>query len=282
MKVMMYKSQFINVMSLLIALMVIMVSCSKEPEPEPEPPDTGKITLSFKHYMDGETLQVDTMKYVNTAGNLFLVTEVQYFISDVTLHRSGGMEFIIDDWKDMHYVDNDIPSTMTWEVFDDIPTGQYDFISFTFGISEEKNHSLMFVNPPERDMFWPQVLGGGYHYLKLNGKWKNDTITNNRPFEFHLGIGQIYKGDSVYVPDIIIFIHNAFEVVLPTSSFTIAKDVKKDIFIVMNIENWFQNPFVYDMAVNPENTMQYQAAMHIGCMNGKEDAFEVAEIRETK
>ena len=70
--------------------------------------------------------------------------------------------------------------------------------------------------------------------------------------------------------------------VLPASSFTIVKDVKKDISLVMNIENWFQNPFVYDMAVNPENTMQYQDAMHTGCLNGKEDAFEVVEIREMR
>jgi hypothetical protein len=25
----------------------------------------------------------------------------------------------------------------------------------------------MFVNPPEVNMAWPEVLGGGYHYLML-------------------------------------------------------------------------------------------------------------------
>ena len=38
----------------------------------------------------------------------------------------------------------------------------------------------MFVNPPEVNMMWPDVLGGGYHYLMLNGKWK--TPENNEKF----------------------------------------------------------------------------------------------------
>jgi hypothetical protein len=46
----------------------------------------------------------------------------------------------------------------------------------------------MYVNPPESYMFLPNFLGGpngGYHYLKLNGKWL-DTNSVVTPVDFTL------------------------------------------------------------------------------------------------
>jgi len=263
---------------LILFVAVLVIGCKKDPDPS-GPNDTGKIEFVFLHYVDGDTIQIDTMKYQNEAGNHYLITEVQYFISDVILHNSDGSTLLIDDWKDIHYVDNDIPSTLTWEVFDEIPSGVYNSISFTFGIKEEKNFSLMYVNPPERDMFWPDVLGGGYHYLKLNGKWENTGMVQNRPFEFHLGIGQIYSGDSIYIPDITGFVHNDFNVNLPNSGFTIERGETLEILLEMNIESWFKNPNMIDLGTFPENIMQCQTCIEQGCENGTQDVFNVQDIK---
>lgn len=264
-----------NLITLLIWMVVLMLGSCDGDDPEPEPPDHGRIVFTFLHRVNDEPLVTDQLIYTNAAGNHFLITEVQYFISDVVLHCSDGSEFIIDDWKEIHYVDNDIPSTMTWEVFDEIPPGSYDSISFTFGIDSAKNISLMFVNPPERDMFWPEVLGGGYHYLKLNGKWLNDGMTKNEPFEFHLGIGQIYSGDTINVNDITGFVHNNFRVTLPGSSFKMAAGDTVNEAITMNIDQWFTNPHTIDLSTFPFNVMQCQECMRIGCENGKEGVFTV-------
>lgn len=237
--------------------------------------EQGNLVFSFVHNVDGAPLVTDTMIYLNAAGNDYLVNEVQYFISDVYLHKSNGSKIMINKWTDIHYIDNDIPSTQKWNVYDEIPVGDYDSITFTFGISEEKNYSLRFVNPPESFMTWPEYLGGGYHYLKLNGKWDNDTITQNRPFEFHLGIGQIYDTNNVVTG----FVQNYFKVVLHNSAFSIIKDQTREIEIVMNIENWFKNPYIYDHGDYAENTMQCQEAINKGCMNGKADVFSVGGVR---
>lgn len=249
-------------------------SCEDPPDPPVKP--SGKILIAFEHRVDGEALQVDTTRYTNAAGNDYLVTELQYFISDVILHSKQAGDKMIDAWKDIHYVDNDISSTMIWSVYDDIPDGKYDSISFTFGIRKEKNVSLMYVNPPERDMFWPEVLGGGYHYMKLNGKWSNDTMPNNLPYEFHLGIGQIYSGDTVNVNDIIGFVHNDFRVTLP-AVFVIGHDMTAAIPFIMNIENWFKEPNIYDHGIYGDYIMQNQEAMLIAIENGR-DVFTVGEI----
>jgi len=67
-----------------------------------------------------------------------MVSEIQYFISDVKLHHQDGSYQLLDEWKDIHYVDTDLPDTQTWEVYDPIAPGDYEKITFTFGISEEK------------------------------------------------------------------------------------------------------------------------------------------------
>jgi hypothetical protein len=250
---------------ILLLLLSFIYSCKKEQS-------TGKIVFTFAHYDDGEPLVTDTMKYVNAAGDHYMITEVQYFISDIVLHRSGGQDYMISQSNGIHYVDNDISSTMQWAINENIPAGTYDSISFTFGISAAKNQSNMFPDPPERDMFWPDVLGGGYHYMKLNGKWRNDT-TAEQMLMFHLGIGQIYDGDSITG-----FIQNAFNVTLPASSFSIGDNAQHEIQIVMNIEKWFEDPYVFDFALYADMMMQRQESMHMACVNGQHGVFTVGYI----
>lgn len=252
-------------------IMMISVSCSNDDHP-PEP-DPAKINFHFTHYNAGQPQQYDTMMYTNAAGNPYLVNEIQYFISDVTLHYSNGSTQLLDEWKDIHYIDTDLPETHTWQVYDDIIPGEVQQVSFTFGISAEKNQSLMFLNPPERDMFWPEYLGGGYHYMKLNGKWlAGDGMV--KPFDFHLGIGQIYTGGVIHPDSITGFVQNYFEVALPNSSFSISAGEHLDFEIRMNVENWFQNPNTYNHDEWGGDIMQQQDAMHLGCENGKQDVFE--------
>ena len=254
-----------------ILFTAFIISC-KEDIPDEPAEQTGRITLSFLHLVDGRPLVIDTMMYVNTAGNHYMITEVQYFISDVILHKNDGSSMMIDDWKDIHYVDNDILSSMSWNVFDKIPAGDYDSLTFVFGITEEKNHSLMYTDPPESLMFWPEYLGGGYHYLKLNGKWL-DPQNKMLPFDFHLGIGQTYDNQG----NVTGFIQNYFTVSPPASSFRIEKGKTSYITLNMNIESWFTTPHDYDHNDWGGAIMQNQAAMQLARDNGH-DVFTVGTI----
>lgn len=261
----------IKTIFLFTALIVVFLSCDNSGGESPKP-EAAKINFHFTQYNGGSPQEFDTMKYENAAGNDYLVNEIQYFISDVKLHFEDGNVQLLDGWKDIHYVDTDLPETHTWNVFDDIENGVVEKVSFTFGITEEKNNSLMFVNPPERDMFWPEYLGGGYHYMKLNGKWLAENGTN-KPFNFHLGIGQIYAGGIVHVDSITGFIQNYFEVELANSAFTMNDGDELDFEIRMNVENWFQNPNIYNHDEWGGDIMQKQNAMHLACENGKMDVF---------
>lgn len=255
-----------------ILLFLVFFTACKENPPEEPGSDTGKLSIGFLHLADGSPLVIDTMMYVNAAGNFYMITEVQYFISDVTLYKNDGSVQLIDDWKEIHYVDHDLPATLEWQVFDPIPAGEYDSLTFTFGISEEKNHSLMYTDPPESLMFWPEYLGGGYHYMKLNGKWL-DPHQQMIPFDFHLGIGQTYDIEG----NITGFIQNYFTVRLPASSFIIETGKTTYIALNMNIESWFDTPHIYNHNDWGGAIMQNQAAMLLAKENGV-DVFTMGVI----
>ncbi len=236
-------------------------SC-KHKDPDPTPDATGKLVFKFTHNVDNQTMVTDSFKYLNAAGNQYQISELQYFISDVILNKADGGTIQLDgnDW--IHYVDTDIPSTLTWNISKSILATSFNSISFTFGINDSKNQSYMFPNPPERDMFWPDYLGGGYHYLKFNGKYK-DTASLTKTFNYHLGRGQIYDTSG----NITGFIANEFNVTIPASSFILSKDETKEIQIVMNIEFWFK-PYIFDFNVIGGSIMQNQSAMLLGKLNG--------------
>jgi len=257
---------------------LFLVACGREPGENIDPePEAGHIRLKFSHFADGRPLILDSMMYVNAAGNPYEISEVMYFISDVTLHHSNGSHRMIRDWKDIHYVELDIPSTWTWEVFDDLPVGEYDSITFVFGIPEQKNQSFMFVNPPEDKMMWPDILGGGYHYMMINGKWL-DEQNEEQLFNFHLGIGQLYRGDEINYDSIYAYVQNYFTVKLPDSGFKLEAGETKEIEIIMHIESWFETPHEFDFNYWGGAIMEIQPAMRMAVENGY-DVFTTGYIR---
>jgi hypothetical protein len=264
-------NKYRNILSLV--LLLSLFSCQEDNTTVPSP-DTGKLKIGFHHLYNQEVMEYDTFKYFNEAGNQILFTELQYFISDVTLHYQDGSTYTINAWKDIHYVDSDIPETQLWDVYDSIPSGTCVSVTFTFGINEQKNQSFMFVNPPESLMFWPDILGGGYHYLKLNGKWVTPSLQVN-PFNFHLGIGQIYDNSG----NITGFVQNYFSIDLTDDAFTIAKNQETTIGIAMHVESWFGTPETWDFNFWGGDIMQNQQAMHMACENGM-DAFSLIVVND--
>ncbi len=256
----MKKQKLPFILILFVIPVFLAASCDRTTPPDDQ--EYGKLTLKFKHQVDDKPIVFDTLMYVNAAGNPYLVNEIQYFISDVRLWKAGKA-LLLDGFEDIHYVDTDLPETWNYRLADDVPEGEYDSVNFVFGITEEKNQSFMFVNPPESYMFWPEYLGGGYHYLKLNGKWK-DLEGVLRPFNFHLGIGQIYNDAG----EITGFVQNYFTVSLPGSSVQINAGETTTLTINMKVENWFQNPHVFDFNYWGGDIMENQAAMQVVKENG--------------
>lgn len=260
-----------------LILILSVFSCKKDPQETVTEDKIGKINFYFDHSVKNQPLVLKSMIYTNEAGNNYQVDQLMYFISDVTLHNTNGSDIIIDDWKSIHYIDLDVPSTLVWNVYDNIPAGSYSSVSFIFGITESSNESYMFVNPPEVNMSWPEILGGGYHYLMLNGKWEMPDSTINS-FDFHLGIGQLYAGSTFSTDSITSYVQNYFNVNLTNSGFDMEEDENVDITIMMDVDSWFSSPHLYDHNIYGSYVMQNQNTLQIIKENGA-DVFSVVSIQ---
>jgi len=235
-----------------------LLSCKKE--------KYGSIEFHFKHSIDGNTIFFNHLIYTNAAGNLYQVNEIKYFISKVCLYDSEGGVTVITQDKGIHYVDSDIERTLRWKI-DRVPQKQYQAISFIFGLDESENKSFRFVNPPESNFWWPEVLGGGYHYMQINGKFKNNE-GNIQNMNIHTGIGQIYEDNHV-----VAFVHNHFTVTLPVHFF-VSENNTLPLVLNMEVQRWFDSPNLYNFDDFGTGIMQNQRAQELLRENGW-NVFEV-------
>ncbi|HLO92085.1 MAG TPA: MbnP family protein [Lentimicrobium sp.] len=242
-------------------ILFAMISCTDDTE------KSGTFKLAFQHYVDGNPLIRDSMMYVNAAENPYEITEIMYFISRVKLYNHNGKVVELNTASPFHYINPDYPQTLTWESVGEIPEGTYDSISFIFGLRADDNISNRFVNAPESNMAWPEVLGGGYHYMMMNGFYE-DAEGNKKTNNFHLGTGQVINGGDTT------FIDNSFTVTPKGLPFSISWGAVTTGVLTMNIESWFDTPVVYDFNFWGGAIMQKQAAMEAACKNGK-DAFTI-------
>ena len=254
-------------------LSIIFFSCHKGDSIEKISVNNGNILIGFIHLNEGKPLLFDTMIYKTSLANQYMINDLQYFISGFQIHTTKGKWIQIGSDKGIHYIDARDKATSLWKVTDGIIPGAYDSVSFIFGLNAADNISYRFPDPPERDMLWPEILGGGYHYMKMNMKWKNNSMTDPMPFMFHLGIGQMYTGDSTNTDSIIGYIQNYFTV-KSYAPFVTNENKTIQINIIMNIEKWFDSQNAFDFSEYPMGIMQDQLGMYRACMNGR-NAFEI-------
>ena len=244
------------------------VACTKQSE-------RAYVDLNIGYEINGNPLVTDTLCYVNEAGNLFLITEIQWFLSDIQLLDEDGdwhkmtqreaLDSIAEQTEHIFYIDTDIPESQTLHG-KKIPTGHYTALRFTFGLDEYDNYTGLFNDPPESDMFWPDVLGGGYHYMKLNGKFAGGE-GRLMPLAIHLGIGQNEDCTEFY--------QNYFIVELPID-FDVRANTDNQLDLTMVIDNWFRNPHVIDFNELGSSIMQNQNAQRLLSGNGK-DVFKIGK-----
>ena len=226
------------------------VSCKK-------PVQSGDLTVNIDYSINGKALIIDTLCYQNEAGNEFMITEIQWFISKMGLQTEQG------EWVKLEprifYIDTNIPENQTIRI-SAIPIGNYKALRFTFGLNEADNQTGIYSNPPESNMFWPEMLGGGYHYMKLNGKFV-DANGQLMPLNVHLGIGQNADHSEFY--------QNYFTVE-GSINLNIAENTENQFNLTMIVDNWFRNPNLYDFNEFGSAIMQNQAAQQALKENGKD------------
>ncbi|MEI8289678.1 MAG: MbnP family protein [Verrucomicrobiota bacterium] len=131
------------------------------------------LQIQITPKVSGENLQPSSLRYQNSAGEVFSITRVSWLASDFALQRKDG------SWLE-------IPNSIGWFDYDQnrnaiqmqIPAGEYCSLRFLVGLKTNLNHADIArfpathpLNPNLNDLHWSWQ--GGYIFLALEGLWHN-------------------------------------------------------------------------------------------------------------
>lgn len=199
------------------------------------------IEVRFEHEVDGSPLRFNDRDYVNANGDTFRVERLRYLISDLVLHREGASDLRAEGYHLVRIAPNNSitygndPSnpSLSWSPPLEVPSGSYEGLSFTFGFSSEDDLSGAYESLNQANWAWPDMLGGGYHYLQFEGEYDSNATT--RPvFNMHMGKARDSSGSNVS------YLNNHFHVEWDRS-FSIDGD-GAGLTFVMDLKKWFAPP----------------------------------------
>lgn len=223
------------------------ISCVHDIE-EPVVP----LTINIQYSVDDHIAVKDSMMFVNPAGYKFSITRLEYYISNVEIKDAEGKTYKLNE---VYYINID-PNKSNVITFAGITPGTYSSIRFNIGIDSINNKTAALPNTIENNnMAWPDPMGGGYHFLKLEGRYQvNGEV---KGYTMHLGKNE-----------------NLIEVSLDDAFWMYYSQCHIDI--EMNINEWLRSPNIIDFEVDGNYSMSDDILMNRISENGK-TVFKIKE-----
>lgn len=227
---------------LLVLLIASTLSACRKDEEDPAP---AKLQLSLTHRVGNAPLIFDSIIYRNGADELFSVSRLNYFLSNITFYRSDAAVYKIDT---IAYIDAKNQYTFN---LPGIPAFSYDSVSYSIGVPATENiHGKLPSTYENVAMDWPDAMGGGYHFLKLEGHWKDAGSTVG--YTFHLGTDHY-------------LVRGGFK-----ASGQISANAENSIALKMDVAEWMERPHSYSFAIDGVYTMGNAALMQMVSENGRD------------
>ncbi|MAQ31700.1 MAG: hypothetical protein CMD26_03085 [Flavobacteriales bacterium] len=241
--------------SIRLLFMFILSFCIYSCDPDEE---SFSLTIDFKHLVDDvEVVYGNDNLIYNNSSNIYSVRRLLYVLSDITLYFPDNTFLEIDDFI---FINSDDSATLRHTLYD-LPQ-QCSGIRFRLGFSSDDNIDNAYINSPYNFhslMLWPNLFGtdggtfqGGYHHLKLEGKF---LVNSDESYFYNTHTGPINGFD--------------YSILYPTFYF----DSTSSISIYMDINKWYNNPF-YDLTSFGNGIMDNLDAQELLYQNGL-DIFNV-------
>jgi hypothetical protein len=211
------------------------------------------VTIAIEHTVGIDPLVFDSLMYKNEAGERFGVSKLNYYLSSVRFYNLGNQVFLVDTTL---YVDAREGKELKIK---SVPVGQYDSIVVYVGLEARYNHHDSLASTKENlAMHWPDAIGGGFHFLMLEGHWRDGS--NQPGFAIHLGANPFLVTSVIHeVPEISAEKENYFT-------------------LKMDVNQWFMTPTVYSFDKDGVYTMGISSLMKVIAENGR-DAFTIKKTK---
>jgi hypothetical protein len=222
--------------ALIAMIAMAAMSCKNDDDNSATPVN---VDFLFTHNWDGSAIEnsdFDVIQYTNEHGEELSISKLVYLVSDITFTNANGDVY---DAGDYNLVNVREETHLMFTPNIQIPPGDYT-VSFTFGFDDEDNIDGVYQDLNSADGGWnvPLMLGGGYHYMRMEGKFIDNTSTEVG-YAYHTIRAANPMNDPVTLQD------TSFVVNLGTV--TIGNNT--EIEVKMNVAEWYKNPNEWDLNV---------------------------------
>lgn len=234
--------------SLVLFGALILFSCKKDKDEVLQ--EFTSLKINFSYSIDSLPLIFDSLIYTNDAGELYAISKLEYYISNIIFYRPNGSIYKSDKIVYLN-AKNTFENAI---VLESIPIGEYSYITFNIGLDASHNISYSLPNTPENiDMAWPEMMGGGYHFMKLEGHY----FDSSSPLGYAVHLGK-----------------NANLVTCTINEECVVSSSNTELGFNMNINEWYRTPQQYSFITDGNYTMSDSLLMTIIKNNGA-DAFSL-------
>lgn len=253
--------------AILFALPLMFIGCSDDDGNAPIPEVS--VEFTFTQHWDGQVINnadYEVTEYTNEHGEVLTISKLVYLISDIEFVASDGTVFSAGDYN-LIDARNGTGITFTPDVM--VPEGDYE-VRFTFGFDDEDNNQ----NHPDlnsADGGWnvPLILGGGYHYMRMEGKYINNLVDPNIiNFQYHT----IRAANPMVTP--LLLTDTSFVVSLGQINIEEGTGIE----IMMNVSEWFKNPNTWDLTQLYTMLMPNYDAQIMMSENGAQGVFGLGPL----
>lgn len=218
----------------LVFISTTIIACSSDDDNTPQTPAEVAVNLKFSQNFNElkvTSLNLSTTTYVNEMNQELNISRLRYLLSRLVLTNSNDETFTLSPY---HLVDISRSETLTLNTDVTVPEGDYT-LSFVYGFNEEDNQDGAYNDLNAVSWNWPEMLGGGYHFLQMDGQY--NVNTEPAPYTLHNGTARVSEG---------VFEQNFVTFNLP-NTLTISEN--SILNINMDIAEWFRNPNTWDLNV---------------------------------
>jgi hypothetical protein len=245
-------------LSILIVASLFLLSCGEDEESKL---DNAQISFQFKHFYKTQELEIradNNLIYTNSANNPWNVKVLKYYISKLSLVNQDGTVYDVNMYKYINPAE--LEASYTQYLLKDIPNGRYTKLSFIFGIDSARNKPFVLENTSENNsMEWPSQIGGGYHFMMMDGVFRN---SNNQLSGYGIHLGK--PGNQI-----------KYEFPI---DFTAVEGKKSSINIKMSIDQWFDGLNKIDLNDGYGYIMEDDAKQLLFKQNGESSVFDIEQL----
>lgn len=260
--------------ALFFALTLLLVAC-KDDDDKTQDVQEVAVEFSFTQNWDGQPISnanFEVTEYTNEHGEVLTLSKLVYLISDIEFVATDGTVYTAGDYN-LIDARNETGLLFSPDVL--VPEGTYE-VRFTFGFDDEDNDQN-YADLNSSDGTWnvPLIMGGGYHYMRMEGKFTSNLIDPQpENFQYHAIRANKHSSMPPDATTLEFTEDTSFEVSL--GQITIQEGT--NIEIQMNVSEWFKNPNTWDLTLLYTMLMPNYDAQIMMSENGAGGVFSLGSV----